>query len=111
MSNLIAVRIQRCKFTNIAKNAFSLLQNFEKLYFSENSSTTIEVTWFEKSIPLTYLGLYENNIENIEDGAFSSLTQLHILNLRKNRLKEVGDRCFGSQNRNTSVSFAKLVDL
>ncbi|KAG5891964.1 hypothetical protein JTB14_003050 [Gonioctena quinquepunctata] len=94
LHELEELHISNCKLLSVPSNSFEGLYNVKKLSVNTfnndwSSSKTLELARYSldglKELQMLDLGF--NNIKNMPDGVFCSLTNLQTVNLTRNRIK------------------------
>ena len=71
-----------------------VLSNLTWLHLDRNKLKRINSNAFKGLVKLKTLSLYDNEIEEIEVGAFDDLSNLTELSLYRNKLKRIDRKCF-----------------
>lgn len=83
---------------NIASTAFDGLTNLQTLSISRTAIPAIDPAWFRTLESLTMFYAQNNEISELANGTFASLTTLERLFLNGNRIREITREAFGNSS-------------
>lgn len=85
-SSLFTVECSKCKIGQIEANAFSGMENLNRLILEDNKISSIGASWLKDIPNITTLVLNNNKIREIDDDAYQYLTKVSDLRISNNPL-------------------------